>query len=443
MKIKKIWSIITFVILATFVIGCSFNGNDKLSKGEFYNISTTQVEHAFFKVVNREESVDSAREGQKLFVSIVFEQGYELDKVYVNDVENEGVTFVMPSADTNVTITVKEIISNITVEQSEGGTISCDKTSARYGDIIKITVTPDSGYYINVRGLKVNTAEVSVPPIYKETTFEYVMPHTDIKITAQFLKTNLNRGAIFGDYDHKTLAKNGNKWDYTTENEVHVSLAGTGDAKEKRDVAFTYYLEKSNYFYFSTAVQIYDFNIPSTDENRIGIFFGDGNKMGTVGYYFKKYSSSDKIFIGRKYTSLNYSSGYRNVISGYQDIMMGNAKDGTDDTLQNGNIPSSQGGKGQINKTDLSSVTMRMGIIYDGINNKIHILLTDFNTGQLKYVRTINNLDSKYFTQNSEGKVNFGLYAESAHSLNVKFFDIEYSSDQDYIESKFPEITTR
>ena len=440
MIMKKIWSIITFIILATFVIGCS---DANLSKGDMYEISTTQVANASFKVVNRDKAVTNAHAGQKLFVSIVFEEGYELDKVFVNNVECSGVSFVMPSNDINVTITVKEIISNITVVQSEGGTISCDKTTARYGDIIKITVTPDSDYYINSRGLKVNTAEVSVPPIYSKTTFEYVMPHTDVIITAQFVKTNLFRGSIFGDFDHKTLAKNSEKWDYTTENEAIISLNGKGDAKEQRDIAFTYYLEKSNYFYFSAAVQIYDFNINSTVENRVGIFFGDSEKMGTVGYYFKKYSASDKIYIGRKYTSLSFDSGYRSVITGFQDIMMGNANDGTNDTLQNGSIPSSQGGKGQISKDDFATTTMKMGIIYDGINNKIHILLTDFDSGELMYVRTIYNLDSKYFTQNSDGKVNFGLYAEGAHSLSVRFFDIEYSNNQEIIESKFPNIQER
>ena len=108
--------------------------------------------------------------------------------------------------------------------------------------------------------------------------------------------------------------------------------------------------------------------------------------------------------------------------------------------LQNGNIPTTYGGKANISKSSFTSVTMRMGIVYDGVNNKIHILLNDFTNNQLKYVRTIENLDSKYFTQNSEGKVNFGLYAEAAHTMTFKFFDMECSFDKESIETKFPEI---
>ena len=69
-----------------------------------------------------------------------------------------------------------------------------------------------------------------------------------------------------------------------------------------------------------------------------------------------------------------------------------------------------------------------------------HILLNDFTNNQLKYLRTIENLDSNYFTQNSEGKVNFGLYAEAAHTMTFKFFDMECLFDKESIETKFPEI---
>ena len=169
MKLKRIWSIFISMLLISVMVGC----NQNLTKGEMYDITTTQVEHATFKVVNRDESVDKAVEGQKLFVSAVFEEGYELDKIYINQQAHDGVSFAMPSSNINVTISVKEIISNITVIQSNGGTISCDKTSAKYGETFKITVTPEEGYFINSRALKVNTAEVSVPPIYIQKLFDY------------------------------------------------------------------------------------------------------------------------------------------------------------------------------------------------------------------------------------------------------------------------------
>ena len=448
MKVKRILYTLIFVFIATFLIGC----DEELSKGETYNISLTQVEHASFKVVNREESVSTAHKGQKLFVSIVFEQGYELDKVYVNDKGIDGASFTMPGNDVNVTISVKEIISTISIVQSTGGTVKCDKTQAKYGEKIHITVTPDVNYYVNSKGLKVNSAEVTISPIYTETTFEYVMPHTDITISANFLPPTIYGGENFGDFDYDLLGRNSAKWNYTQEanNEISISLKGSGDGAKQRDIGYTYYLEKSNYFYFKTEVQITNFNIGSTYENRVGIFFGDGSKMGTVGYYFKKYTSTTDLLIGRKYTSLTFDSGYRTAITGFQNIMIGEPGLPTSDTLSNGTVPTSCGGKANINKNDFSNVVMKIGIIYDGINHKLHILL-GLDDEELKYVRTIDTYelnygsnssssDPQYFNVGEDGSVNFGLYAEAAHEMTFKFFNIEYLTDKDVIETRFFEI---
>ena len=451
MKIKKSLFIFIFVLIATFVIGCDEN----FSKGEIYDITLTQVEHATFKVVHREESVLSAHEGKKLFVSVVFEEGYELDKVYVNGKSVDGASFIMPKKDVNVTITVKEIISNIYITENFGGTVSCNKTQAKYGEKIYITVKPDKNYYVSSKGLKVNSAEVSISPIYTETTFEYIMPHTDVNISANFIPPVLFGGNKFGDYDYSVLGRNSEKWNYTFEeekNEISISLKGTGDGAKQRDVAFTYYKEKSNYFYFSTEVQITNFSIESTYENRVGIFFGDSSKMGTVGYYFKKYTSSTNLLIGRKYTSLTFDSGYRTAITGFQNIMIGEPGHDTSDTLSNGTIPTSSGGKANISKDDFSNVTMKIGIIYDGINNKLHILL-GLGDEELKYVRTIDtyelnyvnddktiNSEPKYFNLGEDGSINFGLYAEAAHEMSFKFFGMEYLTDKSVIEARFPDI---
>lgn len=83
---------------------------------------------------------------------------------------------------------------------------------------------------------------------------------------------------------------------------------------------------------------------------------------------------------------------------------------------------------------------MRMGLVYDGINKKIHILLTDFDTDKLVYVRTINSLDTKWFSVNEDGSVKFGLYAETAFTTTFTFFDYEFSNDKSFIEEKYPNI---
>ena len=171
--------------------------------------------------------------------------------------------------------------------------------------------------------------------------------------------------------------------------------------------------------------------------------------MGTIGYYFKKYTSSTDLLIGRKYTSLTFDSGYRTAITGFQNIMIGEPGLSTSDTLSNGTVPTSCGGKANISKAEFSNIEMKIGIIYDGINHKLHILL-GLEDEELKYVRTIdvnelnygedNTSEPKYFNLGEDGSVNFGLYAEAAHEMSFKFFGMEYSTDKNVIETRFPEI---
>ena len=96
--------------------------------------------------------------------------------------------------------------------------------------------------------------------------------------------------------------------------------------------------------------------------------------------------------------------------------------------------------KYNIKNEDFKNIIMRMGLVYDGINKKIHILLTDFDTDKLVYVRTINSLDTKWFSVNEDGSVKFGLYAETAFTTTFTFFDYEFSNDKSFIEEKYPNI---
>ena len=93
----------------------------------------------------------------------------------------------------------------------------------------------------------------------------------------------------------------------------------------------------------------------------------------------------------------------------------------------------------EINE-DFKNIVMRMGMVYDGVNKKIHVLLTDFATNSLVYVRTISSLDTKWFSVNEDGSVKFGLYADTAFTATFNFFDYEFSKDKDVIEEKFPAI---
>jgi hypothetical protein len=338
----------------------------------------------------------------------------------------------------------------VSVIQSSGGNIICDKTKAKYGEKVTLIITPEEGKYGVENSLTVNNSEIYRGRIFKETEVSFYMPHTDAQISMSFADDGLIGNGLFGDFDMDTKARGSDRWVYTgstlSGSTASISLKGTGDATEKRDIAYTYCGKESDYFLFSCAAKITYTNINDTYQDNIGVFFGDGDAMGRIGYSLNKYTAKNAFYIRRNYTSLGFPDGTKKVNSGFLAIMAGQKDDGTDDTVtENNTIATASHGITDIQPSELGQKVMRMGFVYDGKNKKIHILLSEFSSDAgyndtLVYVRTIENLDEKYFSVDKNGQVHCGLYAEAANTVSVQFYDFKYSVDKAEIESLYPQI---
>ena len=439
---KRFIKNLMLILFGLVVTSC---GQTSFTKKIYHDLILNETENGSFQIIKKGENVTKACENDLLFVSCVSDTGYKVDEIKVNNNLIDNATFVMPNQNANISVKFTPIISNIVIDDVVGGTIACDKKSAQYGEEVNISVTPDFAHYGIERSLSINNSEIYKSRIYSTTTVKFIMPDTDVKISMRFAKENLNFGKTFGDFDAQTKSFNSDKWDYSLDDEnnkkTSITLSGSGDANNKRDAGFTYFHTEENYFYFSTALSISNYeNITNTYENRVGIFFGDQNKLATIGYYFKKYSANTNMMVGRKYASLSYKTGSRSVISGYQTVIGGPTGDPTSDKFNGNDVSISSHGLANIKNEDFKNIIMRMGLVYDGINKKIHILLTDFDTDKLVYVRTINSLDTKWFSVNEDGSVKFGLYAETAFTTTFTFFDYEFSNDKSFIEEKYPNI---
>lgn len=439
---KRFIKNLMLILFGLVVTSC---GQTSFTKKIYHDLILNETENGSFQIIKKGENVTKACENDLLFVSCVSDTGYKVDEIKVNNNLIDNATFVMPNQNANISVKFTPIISNIVIDDVVGGTIVCDKKSAQYGEEVNISVTPDFAHYGIERSLSINNSEIYKSRIYSTTTVKFIMPDTDVKISMRFAKENLNFGKTFGDFDAQTKSFNSDKWDYSLDDgnnkKTSITLSGSGDANNKRDAGFTYFHTEEKYFYFSTALSISNYeNITNTYENRVGIFFGDQNKLATIGYYFKKYSANTNMMVGRKYASLSYKTGSRSVISGYQTIMGGPTGDPTSDKFNGNDVSISSHGLANIKNEDFKNIIMRMGLVYDGINKKIHILLTDFDTDKLVYVRTINSLDTKWFSVNEDGSVKFGLYAETAFTTTFTFFDYEFSNDKSFIEEKYPNI---
>ena len=109
-------------------------------------------------------------------ITVTPEDGYGVDKVKVNNVVVEDMTFQMGADDVKVEVTFKKLDYSITIDDDGNGTASVEREWANKDDEINITVKPDDGYMLD-------TITVNGEPI-TGTTFK--MPAEDVTIEVTF-----------------------------------------------------------------------------------------------------------------------------------------------------------------------------------------------------------------------------------------------------------------
>ncbi|MBO4459881.1 MAG: S-layer homology domain-containing protein [Clostridiales bacterium] len=121
-------------------------------------------------------SVTKANYQDTVTVNAVPETGYKLDQIKVNNEVINGNTFTMPAKNVDVKVTFKKINYNLTVNATAGGTAKLSATTATYGDTIKVTATPDTGYMVD-------EILVNDEPIEGNT---FSMPNKNVSVMVKF-----------------------------------------------------------------------------------------------------------------------------------------------------------------------------------------------------------------------------------------------------------------
>lgn len=154
-----------------------------------YNVNVTEPAEGGKVSVDK----TTATAGETVAVTATPDTDYELDKIIVKagdtqvDVKADG-TFEMPASDVNVTATFKKVetpvtpapVYNITVAPYENGKVSVDKTTAKAGETVTVTATPDDGYVAKISVTTKSGATVAV----KDAKF--TMPAEDVTVTVNF-----------------------------------------------------------------------------------------------------------------------------------------------------------------------------------------------------------------------------------------------------------------
>ena len=132
--------------------------------------------------------------------------------VNIDDLGNNKYSFVMPSSDVTVNVTYNQSQAySIRVNSSAGGSVSSSHSSAKWGDIVTLTILPNSGWGLS----SITSPDVSFSGSGNTRTF--VMPNKAVTISASFyeippeagyLKARITIGA---DTDYSYDEKNSYK----------------------------------------------------------------------------------------------------------------------------------------------------------------------------------------------------------------------------------------
>ena len=98
-----------------------------------------------------------------------------------------GETFTMPAADATVTMQLIAIDYSITLpEQCDHGSVTCNQSTANYGETVTLTVTPDAGYALG--SLTVLNGDTPVETTAGANgTYTFEMPAAPVTVAAVFV----------------------------------------------------------------------------------------------------------------------------------------------------------------------------------------------------------------------------------------------------------------
>ena len=151
-----------------------------------YNITVNTSENGSVSA-----DMQTATEGTTVTLTVIPDEGYELDTLTVMNGETEVTatdnTFVMPAGEVTVSATFKKIPRTITIDNSiiTNGSVEADKSTAAEGDTVTLTWTAAEGYMMDkITVTDSNGDEVTVDQGL--TSCVFTMPASNVTVTATF-----------------------------------------------------------------------------------------------------------------------------------------------------------------------------------------------------------------------------------------------------------------
>lgn len=153
-------------------------------------------EHASYYYIDK----NYAAVGEIVTVTVDPDEGYFVGSVDVPGVEAEKIswvgntiTFPMPAADVEVSVTLSAVEYGIVIESMTNGSIEANKAAYTAGETVTLTIKPAEGYKLSSLGIE----NVDAADIHQEgNTVTFPMPAKVVTVSATFVDASMSLTAF-------------------------------------------------------------------------------------------------------------------------------------------------------------------------------------------------------------------------------------------------------
>lgn len=153
-----------------------------------YRINASKPSHGTLSVAS------SAVYNDLVTITANPDTGYELELLYINGELKSGTgnsrSFRMPANNVTISARFKLIDYQVSIASNiSHGNITADKTTARMGDTVTLTITPETGY--ELESISATGTTLSGNGNTNGSTRTFTMPAANVTITAAFARTHI------------------------------------------------------------------------------------------------------------------------------------------------------------------------------------------------------------------------------------------------------------
>ena len=301
------------------VISQDTDGNTLIGESLAYISSYTKVGEST-PSANTTSSVNDIKDGTSVIFTAPTNQYYTFSHWLVNGVQTDptetdgSLKIDNVTYDFDVYAVYNYITSDVTIAETTHGTVATDKTTpVRAGEVVTITLTPESGY--SAKTVKVTDADGSnIPVTGSANRYTFVMPNKNVTVSATFAQADtftvtyasndITMGTVSAGFTSGSKFENGTSLTVTANALDGYMFAGwysdaqlTTKVYDNTPYTFTVSGDTSLYakFVISKGTEVNDI---------FAIYKSGNNNPGTWTDYYKVYTVPDGSYKNSGYTHM-------------------------------------------------------------------------------------------------------------------------------------------